>query len=176
MSSCTTVLISFVYTRRSDCSLAKLAQTHLEVLGDRSREAEGFLNALAGDRCVGVGSKGDVVSWGCVGNYVSHHDFVGGLLPFLVACWSNRTISIYDNVVVMFQYEQGSVVEAYEVGLMKDVIDRYKYQHIRDVSTEDIEVHGGRIRFPVWDEIDRVSPVDAISGVEVLPQLDLEDV
>lgn len=164
MSSCTTLLLSFEF-HGDRGALVPLAHKHVDISKGRSREADDFLSALAAGDCVGVGRKGDVVSWGCVGNYVSEHDFIGALMLFFVDCFNSGLISEYNQVIVLFQREHGAQIEAYEIGMKEPG------PLGRPITRDALRVEGARIRFPLWNAIDRFGPGD----LDRLPALDLDD-
>lgn len=169
MSHCTKILVSFDFIGKKE-ELSSLAFAHRQRVVELSlfsREALSFLDALARGDGVGSGGKGDIVSWGCVGNYVSKDDFIGNLLPFFVEAWQRRLVSRRQNVICMFQTEQRPEIKAYEIGLHSDA-------DTGTISKDDLVIQGGKIQFPVWDAFDRQVGCDK-RQIDALPALDLAE-
>lgn len=84
---------------------------------DWDRDACRMLEYAAEGQGLGMGPKGEMFTWGSVGNYSSHETFVDALRPFVEDLWREAVVSPYATVVVMFQREQMHVSQIYELAL-----------------------------------------------------------
>lgn len=72
----------------------------------RDRDALRFLEHAAEGKGVALGPKGDMFTWGSVGNYTSVVTFVEALRPFWADLYRERIIWDFSGIVVMSQTEQ----------------------------------------------------------------------
>jgi hypothetical protein len=81
------------------------------------RDALYMLEHASGGNGVGRGPKGDMFTWGHVGNYSSVERFVEALNDFWVDLYEKRIVMNCDGIVVMFQQEQHPFVKIVEMQL-----------------------------------------------------------
>lgn len=103
--------------------LAPVARTHLDRLTSlqedpfEARDAKRFLKYVAEGHGVGHGPKGQMLTWGSVGNYSDIDAFVEDLCPFWFDLYAEAVMFTFDTIVVMMQVEQRVALEIYEISL-----------------------------------------------------------
>ena len=103
--------------------LEDLGRKHLETMKRRAEkddddydpDAQRFLQYVAEGKGIGLGPKGDMFTWGNVGNYGSLERFVDSLRGFWQDLFRDRAIMNCDGVVVMFQQEQSPFMKITEI-------------------------------------------------------------
>lgn len=78
------------------------------------RDALRMLEHAAGGHGVALGPRGDMFTWGSLGNYSSLDCFVDALNPFWLELYVRRAVFDHNGIVVMFQQEQralGRIIE-----------------------------------------------------------------
>lgn len=80
-----------------------------------------FLNSLLDEKNYNSGHKGELYTWGIVGNYTRAEDFVYGLAPFFEEILKTETGPFdFDHIVVFYETEQSQQAYAYEIYLQGD--------------------------------------------------------
>lgn len=103
--------------------LKELGRKHLEIMKKRADEddedydpdAQRMLQYVAEGKGIGMGPKGDMFTWGNVGNYGSLEGFVDALRGFWHDLYRDRAIMNCDGVIVMFQREQYPFMKIAEI-------------------------------------------------------------
>jgi len=93
--------------------LPEIARRHSGIMARRDVREEDFdrdalrlLEHVAEGRGVALGPKGDMFTWGSVGNYTSVAHFVDALRPFFADLYRRGAIWNFVGIVVMSQTEQ----------------------------------------------------------------------
>lgn len=104
--------------------LRTVAREHRSTIERHDRRSDGYdpdaarmLEHAAEGRGVALGPKGDMFTWGSVGNYASVDRFVGALRPFFADLYRERAIWDFATIVVMSQKEQQGTSTVVEVGM-----------------------------------------------------------
>jgi len=79
------------------------------------RDALRMLEHAAEGKGVAVGPRGDMYTWGSVGNYSSVDCFVDALAPVWIDLYAKRAMFDHNSIVVMFQQEQRPVGRIIEI-------------------------------------------------------------
>jgi hypothetical protein len=106
--------------------LREIAVEHcsrMKVLADGSyEEREGFdrdalrmLEHASEGKGVAIGPRGDMFTWGSVGNYSSIDYFVDALAPFWIDLYAKRVMFDHHSIIVMFQQEQRPTGKTIEI-------------------------------------------------------------
>jgi len=127
--------------------LKEVAQAHLERLKhmsetdheDYDRDAHRFFEYMAEGKGVGNGPRGDMLTWGSVGNYSSIEDFMGAMRPFLFDLYDKGAIMPCDGAIVMFQQEQRPFVKIVEISNNRSF-----------GKTVSLEIREGEFLFPLF--------------------------
>lgn len=116
--------ITIQFQIRDEAGLFALAVRHRDRMlavdrdGDEwDRDACRMLEYAAEAKGVALGPKGDMFTWGSVGNYSSADTFVDALRPFFQDLWRERVLFDFHTVVVMFQQEQHHTGHLFELSL-----------------------------------------------------------
>lgn len=67
-----------------------------------------YLISLSEDKCVFIGPKGGVCSWGIVGNYVQEEEFVFQLIPFWIDVLSGEEglACKHEHIIVFYEHQE----------------------------------------------------------------------
>jgi hypothetical protein len=128
MSVCCNITVQFPV--KSDTNLFVCARRHLDAM-ETLKEATSYPSAEDGYNAdahrmlryaaevhgVGTGPKGDMFTWGSIGNYSSIEDFVTALRPFWIDLYTTHAMFDSEGVVVMFQQEQRPFVKFAEISM-----------------------------------------------------------
>lgn len=79
------------------------------------RDAYRMLHYMSEGKGVAYGPKGDMFTWGSVGNYSNVDLFVDALKGFWARLYWDRVVMDSDGVVVMFQQEQRPFTKTVEI-------------------------------------------------------------
>jgi len=109
------VHISVVMSCNNEEKLIAIAKNHIND-PDLSFEASGYLRYIIQGKSVATGPKGSLSTWGMVGNYTSHENFVDGLVPFWSDLYKNDDVLFkFERIIVFCEPEQSQRAECYEI-------------------------------------------------------------
>lgn len=108
----------------------------LEGSDDYDRDAARFLDYMQEvGRGVAPGPRGDMFTWGSLGNYSCAEVFVESLVPFWRELYARRAVFDHDGVVVMFQQEQRPYVKIAEISMDRTAPHGGKALVVRELET-----------------------------------------
>ena len=103
----------------SNDSISKLAKKHMPLKNIKAYEASLFLQAFWEGKGINSGPKGDLFTWGIVGNYTDEDEFVNTLRPF----WKDLLSEVdggpcsFEHILVFVEHEQTKCATAIEIFL-----------------------------------------------------------
>ena len=123
MSFCCPITVSFEVSKmevlkeiaRKYTVLMKSYADSDESGSEYDRDAHRFLEYAAEGQGIGMGPKGDMFTWGSVGNYTSVETFVDVLMPFWGELYSEHALMFGDGIVIMSQSEQRPSMKIVEI-------------------------------------------------------------
>jgi|GEM_PF-4419482 len=128
MSVCCNITVQFEV--RSDAKLFVCARRQLKIMealkestpypsaeDGYNADAHRMLRYVVEGHGVGAGPRGDMFTWGSVGNYSSIEAFVAALIPFWRDIYAEYVMFDFEGIVVMFQREQRPFVKFAEISV-----------------------------------------------------------